>query len=93
MPIANNYYDEEWGQFISLDTTDLKPEQFYKGTHLSIMTDSTYPIDIESCGAYNLDNKCDHNTYIVEGSIATVILDSVLHSVASLIYFITTLKK
>ncbi len=93
MSFVNRYYDEEWGQFITLDTVDLNPTKFYTGTNSSIMMDSTYSIDIESCGEGHFDTELTSMSDMNDGSVVSLIIDTVIHSVASLVYYIAKIQK
>ena len=93
MSFVNRYYDEEWGQFITLDTVDLNPNKFYTGTNSSIMMDSAYSIDIESCGEGHLETELTSMSDMNDGSVVSLIIDTVIHSVASLVYYIAEIQK
>ena len=93
MSFVNRYYDEEWGQFITLDTGDLNQEKFYTGTNSSIMMDSPYVIDIESCGEGHCDTELTSMSYMRDGSVVSLIIDTVIYSVASLVWYIKEIQK
>jgi len=92
MSIANGYYDVEWGQFITLDTGNLNQEKFYTDVNSSIEMVSPYVIDIESHGGCEFNQELISAPYKNNESVVSVIIDTVIHSVASFVYFIATLK-
>lgn len=92
MSFANRYYDVEWGQFITLDTGNSNQANFYPDTNSSIEMVSPYVIDIESDIEREFNQQLTTTSYMNNESIVSTILDTVIHSVTSFVYFITTLK-
>ena len=92
MSFVNRYYDEEWGQFITLDTGNLNQEKFYTDVNSSMEMDTPYAIDIESHGECHFNQELISTSYMNNESLVSTILGTVIHTVTSFVYFITTLK-